>query len=137
MGLTMKNVVVDKKPVKDFGLLMAVVFLVLSVVLFIRNKTVNPAFLVVALFFLILSLTAVGILRPLYTAWMKLAFLLSWVNTRLILILLYFCLFLPIGFFMKIFGADPIDKRIERSKKTYWVKKEAFNFSKTDYERQF
>ena len=57
-----------------------------------------------------------GILKPNllfypYTAWMKLGYILGWVNSRIILGLVYLLVLLPIALIMKIFGYDPLKEK--------------------------
>ena len=54
-----------------------------------------------------------GILRPglllyPYRAWMKLGHILGWVNSRIILGLVFFIVLQPIAFIMRILGHDPL-----------------------------
>ena len=69
----------------------------------------------------------IGILRPgllfyPYKVWMSLGLVLGWINSRVILGLVYFIVLLPIALIMKIFGYDPL--RIKRSdKKSYMENK--------------
>ena len=57
-----------------------------------------------------------GILKPsmlfyTYKAWIKLGLALGWINSRIILGLVYFIILLPIALIMKIFGYDPLRKK--------------------------
>ena len=56
-----------------------------------------------------------GILKPSllsfpYRGWMAIGLALGWVNSRLILGLVYLIILLPIAVFMKIFGYNPLRK---------------------------
>tara|TARA_B100000073_G_C23635249_1_gene534287 strand:- start:642 stop:1040 length:399 start_codon:yes stop_codon:yes gene_type:complete len=68
-------------------------------------------------------LILLGILRPEflfvpYKLWMKLGDLLGWINSRIILGIVYFFVLIPIAFFMRNFGYDPL-RKIKSKKKTY------------------
>ena len=76
-------------------------------------------------------------LKPVYIFWMRLAFILAWINTRLILSILFYLIFTPIGIGMRLFGGDLLDKKIDKNKESYWIKKEKAAFKQSDYERQF
>lgn len=78
-----------------------------------------------------------AILKPLYIAWMRLASGLSWINTRLALLIIFYLLFTPIGLIIRLFGIDLLDIRIEKNKESYWKKKEKHEFNALGYERQF
>jgi hypothetical protein len=51
-------------------------------------------------------------LKPLYRAWMKFGDVAGWVNTRIILFLLFYGIILPVGLIMKIVGSDPMRRKI-------------------------
>lgn len=76
-------------------------------------------------------------LRLLYKSWMGLAAILAWVNTRLILLVIFYLVFTPLGLGLKLFGFDLLDRKIEKQKKSYWKKKSFTDFNPSDYERQF
>lgn len=68
---------------------------------------------------------------------MRFALVLSWVNTRLILLIIFYLIFTPIGLAMRLFGIDLLERKSDKNKKSYWKKKEKKSFSRLDYERQF
>jgi hypothetical protein len=76
-------------------------------------------------------------LKPVYILWMRLALVLSWANTRLILLLMFYLIFTPIGLALRLIGKDLLGRRIEKGMASYWAKKEKAVFRKEDYERQF
>ena len=46
---------------------------------------------------------------------------LGWINTRIILGIMYYVLFLPFGLIMQLFAKDPMARKIDKSLKTYRV----------------
>lgn len=58
-------------------------------------------------------------LRIVYRVWMKLAHVLGWINTRLILALVFYGVIAPIGILMRLFGYDPLLRRWESARKSY------------------
>ncbi len=50
---------------------------------------------------------------------MKFADIAAWVNTRIIMLILFYLLMLPIGFIMRLFGYDPMRLKIDSQLKTY------------------
>ena len=77
------------------------------------------------------------LLKPAYSAWMKFASILAWINTRIILFLIFYLVFTPIGLLMRLFRAGLLDIRVEKDRQSYWKKKEKPAFNPSDYERQF
>jgi len=46
---------------------------------------------------------------------------LGWINTRIILGILFFVLFSPIGITMKLFGKDPMARKFDKKKESYRI----------------
>ena len=55
----------------------------------------------------------------LHRPWMKFADIAAWVNTRIIMILLFYVVILPTGLIMRLFGYDPMHRKIDKQLKTY------------------
>jgi len=58
-------------------------------------------------------------LGGIYTFWMRFAEVLGWVNTRIILGLVFVGVFSPLGLTMRLFGRDTLQKRWDPRLKTY------------------
>ena len=58
----------------------------------------------------------------LYKGWMKIAHVLGWINTRLILGLAFYTLVFPMALILKCFGKDPMARRLDEKLTTYRVK---------------
>ena len=61
---------------------------------------------VVALLFTVLALLAPTALTPFYRGWMRFGLIAGFINTRIIMFVLYYALFVPTGLVMKLFGRD-------------------------------
>lgn len=133
----MENLKLDKQSLKKFGITMGIAFLAIALLVFFKHKQgIFPVAVISGIFFL-LAFMAPGILKPLYIVWMCLAFILSWVNTRIILCAMFYFIFTPIGLFIRLCGKDLLDRKIEENKSSYWQNKEKKPFKQLDYERQF
>ena len=133
----MNKAKLDRAILKKFGIVMGIGFLVITLILFIKEKQNLLPLISLSLLFFICSLTFPLVLKPIYLFWMKLAFILGWFNTRLLLSIVYFAVFTPIGIIMKLFKVDPLNRKIEKEKDSYWIKKESKDFNSSDYEKQF
>ena len=80
---------------------------------------------------MILGVVLPVVLHPFYVVWMRIAEVLAWVNTRLILSLIFLLMITPIGLIMKLLGKDPIAKRADPAKKSYWVAREKVDHPET------
>lgn len=60
-------------------------------------------------------------LNPIYRGWMAIGNVLGWINTRIILGIMFYIIFLPIGLLLKLMGKDPMERKIIKSQNTYRV----------------
>jgi hypothetical protein len=60
-------------------------------------------------------------LQPVYATWMKIGHAIGWVNTRIILGLVFYVLVLPMGLIMRMFGKDPMARKYDKSVPSYRV----------------
>lgn len=58
-------------------------------------------------------------LHLVHRPWMKFADIAAWVNTRIIMILLFYLVILPTGFIMRLFGHDPMRLKSEKQLESY------------------
>jgi hypothetical protein len=133
----MERISTDRKTLKKFGITMAIAFLAIAVMILLRHKHNVIPVAVTSLVFFTMAYMRPEILKPAYIAWMKLAFVLSWINTRLILIVMFYLFMTPIALLLKLFGVDLLDRRIDKTKQSYWLPKEKGRQAGMDYERQF
>lgn len=60
-------------------------------------------------------------LGPVFRFWMKLAHVLGWINTRLVLGLVFYGLIAPIGILMRLVGHDPLRRRWDAMRQSYRI----------------
>jgi hypothetical protein len=61
-------------------------------------------------------------LQPVYIVWMKFGNIMSWINTRIILGIVFYVLITPFGLIMRLFGKDPMRRKLDNSISSYRVK---------------
>jgi hypothetical protein len=59
-------------------------------------------------------------LKPGYTGWMKVAHLIGGVISTLVLSVVYFFIFTPVGIMLKLFGKDHLERKIDPQSASYW-----------------
>lgn len=126
----------DKSNLKKFGVTMGVAFLAITLVLVVRHKHSLLPFLI-SIIFIVLAFIMPILLKPIYILWMRLALILGWINTRLILFIIFYLMLAPIGIAMRIFGVDLLDRKIDKNRKSYWQKMAKGAFNKLNYEKRF
>lgn len=133
----MEKLNLDKKTLRKFGVTMGIAFFIIALLLLIRHKySPIPTFIISAIFF-ISAFTMPALLRPIYVIWMKFAFILSWINTRLILFIIFYLIFTPFGIVMRLFGVDLLNRKIDKNKNSYWQKAAKITLHQLNYEKQF
>ena len=83
-----------------------------------------------------IGMTRVGFIRPIFLGWMYAAYPIGWVVSHLLLGAIFYLLMTPIGWAMRLVGYDPLQRRMDRSAKTFWVPVEPAA-DQTSYFRQF
>jgi hypothetical protein len=107
---------------RQFGLLIGGVFCIIGIwpLLLHGQDPRYWAFLVGG------TLVAVGtvfpiVLSPVYRAWMALGHALGWVNTRIILGVMFFALLTPVGLLMRLLGKNSLGLALDSKSSTYRV----------------
>ena len=133
----MENIKTDKPTLRKFGLIMGSFFLIVATALFVKHRqSVLPAAIIALAFFLI-AISIPTLLKYLYIVWMKLAFILSWFNTRLLLCVIFYLVLSPVGLIMRIFRVDFLERRFNPSLDSYWKAREKKQPLPEDYTKQF
>ena len=83
----------------------------------------------------LLSAIAPSLLRPVYRGWMRLGEVLGWINTRIILTLVFFLVVTPIGLLMRLFGRSPMEPA--RRGDSYWTDVDTHSYGDRHVEKQF
>ena len=71
--------------------------------------------------FLIWGLAAPATLSPVFRLWMKLGAVLGWINTRLLLGLVFYLMFFPLGVMMRRFGWDAMHRKLNANVQSYRI----------------
>lgn len=61
-------------------------------------------------------------LKPVFIVWMKFAHVIGWINTRLLLSIVFYLIVMPIGLIMRLFGTDPMHRKFDEKVTSYRVK---------------
>ncbi len=115
---------VTKSDLRKFGFIMGGMFTLIFGLLFpwITDKTLETwpiwPFIVMAIFWSI-ALVLPQILRPVNDIWIKIGNVLGFINSRIILGLMFFLMIFPIGMLLKLFGKDSMDRKLDKDADTY------------------
>jgi ABC-type polysaccharide/polyol phosphate export permease len=127
-----------EKQLKQYGLMMAGVLSFFTILFLYKAwHTAAMALAVWVLFFLTLGLLAPARLAPVYRVWMKFGEVVGNFNFKLILGLMYFVVFTPMRILAGFFRPDPLTRKMEPEKKTYWHDCEPRSSDPKRFEKQF
>ena len=112
--------IISKKQLREFGLLIGFGFPILIGWLLpsITGHVFRSWSLWVGVPSFILGLVAPRLLNYPYKGWMAIGHLLGWINSRIILALVFLFVLQPIAIIMRLFSYDPLRKK-KRNQKSY------------------
>lgn len=111
----------DSKEIQKFGVIALVFFGSLCALGFFTNKSI-PTYL-----FGFLSILGLGFivipspLRPVYTAWLKVAHLIGKIVNALVLTFAYYLVITPSALIKRLFGGRPLPVKPDSEVSSYWI----------------
>ncbi len=129
---------ITKKDLRQFGVVFAVILTLIGFLQMGKGYDVVASFFwISAIHMVAFGLIAPVLLKPIFHIFTKVAHAMGWVNTRVVLVLVYYLILTPIGLIMRLFRKDLLGSHIDRSKETYWIKRKVGAVSKESLEKQF
>ena len=108
---------------RSFGILFVVVFGLLGAYSWWRGGTVYPWAFGLSVLTLVVTLAKPEWLAPANRAWMKLAELLNRVVSPIVLGVIFYGVFTPTAWVMRLAGRDAMKRRFEPATRTYWIER--------------
>lgn len=108
---------------QKFGYFFTLVFTIIAIYFYF--KEINILFYtsgVISVFLFLITSIRANILKPLNKLWMKFGLILGKIINPIVMGIIYFFIFSPIGILMRLFGRDELGLRL-KNKKTYWIKR--------------
>ncbi|HLO51114.1 MAG TPA: SxtJ family membrane protein [Kamptonema sp.] len=68
-----------------------------------------------------LGLAAPRTLNPVYHAWMRFGLILNAIETPIVLGIVFYLIVMPMGMIKRLFGEDPMQRKLEGDRETYRV----------------
>jgi len=113
----------SNKELREFGLIFGIIFALLFGLLlpwlFSKAYPVWPWWVLAVSAGLALIIPVS--LKPFFKVWMLFGAVMGWINTRLILGIVFYLVFMPFGLVMKLFGKDFLSIKLDRSMNSYRV----------------
>ena len=105
---------------RSFGLIFSALLAFIFFILFLVFDLFLPLLGLFSVLFLLVSLMIPRILLPLAALWTKLVRIIGYFNNHLILGILFFVIFVPLGLVMRIFGRKIINKNFSANQLSYF-----------------
>ena len=132
-----KNIKSEKNDLRKFGITIGTIFLIVAGLFFWKENESFQLFLTIGITLFAVGIVMPVILKPVYWVWMVFATVLGWFMTRVILSLLFYVIFTPIGLIARSFGKQFLDLKWDKTDSTYWNYHSESIFDKEKYEKQF
>ncbi len=87
--------------------------------LIVHNTSLRRWPLFVASALLLFAFVRPALLKPIYILWNTLAESMAWLNTKILLSVIFFTLFTPLGIVRRKFGQDPLNRQFDPHASTY------------------
>src|SRR2546428_9070962 len=115
----------EPKPLRSFGLIVGGIFAGMGIWPVVwRGQPPRLWVLILGGLFMALALVRPHSLERVYRLWMTVGEILGWINTRLILGVLFYGLFTPLGLLMRLRGKDPMRRTLAPEAETYRVRRQ-------------
>ena len=109
---------------RNFGLVFFIIFVIVSLWPLTYEGPIRIWTVIISLVFLILGLMNSKLLTPLNKLWFKFGTILGVIVVPVVMGVVFFLVVTPIGLVMKIMGRDLLNKKYDKKKRTYWIKRD-------------
>lgn len=117
---------VPLKQLRQFGWLMGGVFALIALwPLVVRGESIRMWALIISGIFGVLGTLFPNGLKPVYRVWMIFGEKIGWVNSRILLGLVFYGLVTPMSLVIRVLGKRPLQLSFDPKAETYRVPKEA------------
>ena len=119
-----------------FGYFFTFIFLIGSIYFYFKEIIFLFCSLgIISVIFLVITSLKADILEPLNKLWMNFGLILGSIVNPLIMGLIFFFIFTPIGILMRLFGRDELLIRF-KNKSSYWIKRNN-DIQQDNFKKQF
>jgi len=135
MQKDLKNV--STREARKTAFVVSAVLILATLIFWYRDRmTAASTTMILAVVLLAIGSLMPGTAKLFHRGWMTIAFALGYVNSRIILTLVYFLVFVPYGVLSRVFGRDPLDVRSE-PRDSYWHRRKITRQEADGFERLF
>jgi len=118
-----KNSEIDLGSNKSFGIVFAIVFLIVALYPLLNSEGLRIWALIVSAVFLLLVFIAPKTLSLPNRLWFKFGMILGSIIAPIVMALVYFITVLPTGLIMRLLGKDLLKQKLDKNAKSYWIER--------------
>jgi hypothetical protein len=112
----------SRKGLRSFGLIVAAGFFVVGMMPPVfRHASPSRLALMLSLAFAATGILVPGLLRYVHRVWMFLGNVLGWVNSKIILGVLFYLIVTPVRIVIGVLGKDPMNRKFDPAAESYRV----------------
>ena len=115
---------VKKHDLKVFALIWAGIFMLAGLLPLLKDGEIRIWAIVVSIVFVMIAFVKPELLTQFYHLWIKVGEFIGGIVSKIMMFILYFVLFTPVSFVLKLLGKDLLDKKIDKSQESYWIERE-------------
>src|SRR4051812_2036094 len=135
MQKDLKNV--SNREARKTALVVAAVLTAAAALFWYRGRmTSSLVSIAIAIVLALIGIFVPPVAKAFHIVWYRIAFALGWVNSRILLTIIYYLIFVPYGVISRMAGRDPLNIRSEAGD-SYWHKREKTRQTREQFERLF
>ena len=139
MSIVQINTDPTRKQLNQFGFVWLGFLTLFGVIAFFKLDAPTPAKVlwVLAVVVPVVGWLVPGFMRLVFVGMSYLAWPIGFVVSHVVLALVYYLVFVPIGLLMRVFGYDPMQRGFDPGAATYWIARDPKSSEPKRYFRQF
>ena len=112
---------IEKPSEKSFAMVFGILFLFTSGFFYKDSHLIGLSFFIIAIMIFLTGFFKPSYLKKANLYWFKFGLLLGGIISPIVMAVIYFLIIFPTGILLKLFNKDPLLKKINKSKSSYWI----------------
>lgn len=108
---------------RSFGFTFAVAFSLIGAWLWWRQSKAGLPLIGAGALFALIAMTVPRILHPLNVVWMRFGLLLNKIVSPIMLGVIFYVVFAPVGLLFRLIGRDALHRKFDRQRASYWIQR--------------
>lgn len=132
-----KELDVSKNSIRKFAFLVGGIFIIITIWMLMNSfSRFSPyLFSIIGMLLMLAGTFFPYTLKNIYKLWMAMAFTMGWFVSRILVMVIFYLVVMPIGLTARIFGKKFLDEKMEEGRDSYWIKKNTNNT--VNYEKMY